>query len=59
MPTNEFTADIESCSCIADETLPRQLVVYQFGDPVTLPKECGVTYTETRHNRVPLSEFFE
>src|SRR5215472_11759129 len=65
MPTNvstSFSADIESY--IADKTLPltrKQLVVYQFGDPLTLPKGRGVTYTATRYNRValpfaPLSE---
>src|SRR5215469_3696851 len=65
MPTNvstQFSADLEAY--IADETLPlarRQLVVYQFGDPLTLPKGRGVTYTATRYNRValpfaPLSE---
>jgi N4-gp56 family major capsid protein len=50
-----FAPDIESF--IADKTLPlvrRQLVVYQFGDPVTLPKGRGTTYTATRYNRVPL-----
>lgn len=50
-----FSADIEAY--IADKTLPltrRQLVVYQFGDPVTLPKGRGTTYTATRYNRVPL-----
>lgn len=57
-----FQADIEAY--IADKTLPltrRQLVVYQFGDPITLPKGRGLTYTATRYNRVslpyaPLSE---
>lgn len=58
MPTNtsgQFTADIEAF--IQDETLPlarRQLVVYQFGDPATLPKGRGTTYTATKYNRVPL-----
>lgn len=58
MPTNiagSFAADIEAY--LADETLPlarRQLVVYQFGDPLTLPKGRGNTYTATRYNRVPL-----
>jgi N4-gp56 family major capsid protein len=50
-----FSADIEAY--IADETLPlarRQLVAYQFGDPLTLPKGRGTTYTATRYNRVPL-----
>lgn len=53
--SGSFAADIESY--IADKTLPltrRQLVVYQFGDPITLPKGRGVTYTATRYNRVPL-----
>jgi len=50
-----FAADIEGY--LADETLPlarRQLVVYQFGDPLTLPKGRGTAYTATRYNRVPL-----
>jgi N4-gp56 family major capsid protein len=50
-----FQADIESY--IADETLPltrRQLVAYQFGDPLELPKGRGTTYTATRYNRLPL-----
>ena len=65
MPINtapSFQADIEAY--IADKTLPlarRQLVVYQFGDPLDLPKGRGTTYTATRYNRValpfaPLSE---
>lgn len=52
---SNFSADIEAY--IADETLPlarRQLVAYQFGDPLTLPKGRGTTYTATRFNRVPL-----
>ena len=58
MATNsagQFTADIEAY--IAKETLPlarRQLVAYQFGDPETLPKGRGTTFTATRFNRVPL-----
>jgi len=58
MPVNvstQFTADVENY--IADKTLPiarRQLVVYQFGDPLELPKGRGTTYTATRFNRVPL-----
>jgi N4-gp56 family major capsid protein len=58
MATNtsgQFTADIEAY--IAKETLPlarRQLVAYQFGDPETLPKGRGTTWTATRFNRVPL-----
>src|ERR1700693_6389292 len=50
-----FSADIEAY--IADKTLPlarRQLVVYQFGDPLTLPKGRGTTYTATRYQRVTL-----
>lgn len=58
MATNvqgNFTADIEAY--IADEVLPlaqRQLVAYQFGDPLTLPKGRGLQYTATRFNRLPL-----
>ena len=58
MATNQasqFSADIENY--IADETLPlarRQLVAYQFGDPLELPKGRGTTYTATRYNRLPL-----
>lgn len=53
--STNFSADIEAY--LADKTLPlarRQLVVYQFGDPLTLPKGRGVTYTATRYNRVAL-----
>jgi N4-gp56 family major capsid protein len=58
MATNQasqFSSDIENF--IADKTLPlarRQLVAYQFGDPLTLPKGRGTTYTATRYNRIPL-----
>ena len=58
MATNQasqFSTDIENF--IADKTLPlarRQLVAYQFGDPLTLPKGRGTTYTATRYNRIPL-----
>lgn len=58
MPTNtasQFASDVEAY--IADETLPlarRQLVVYRFGDPLTLPKGRGASYTATRFNRIPL-----
>src|SRR5258708_11971450 len=54
-PAASFVEDIEGY--LADETLPlarRQLVVYQFGDPLTLPKGRGTAYTATRYNRVPL-----
>jgi N4-gp56 family major capsid protein len=60
--SGQFTADIENF--IQDEVLPlaqRQLVGFQLGDPLTLPKGRGVTYTGTRFNRIqlpsaPLSE---
>lgn len=58
MPTNtagQFSNDIENY--IADETLPlarRQLVAYQFGDPLDLPEGRGTTYTAVRFNRLPL-----
>src|SRR5260221_3256818 len=58
MPTNsaaQFSGDISLY--IAAKTLPlarRQLVVYQFGDPATLPKGQGTTYTASRYQRVPL-----
>lgn len=54
-PAASFVADIEGY--LADETLPlarRQLVVYQFGDPLVLPEGRGTAYTATRYNRVPL-----
>jgi N4-gp56 family major capsid protein len=57
-----FNSDVESY--IADKTLPltqRQLVAYQFGDQLRLPKGRGLTYTASRYDRVnlpfaPLSE---
>lgn len=58
MTTNQasqFSSDVEAY--IAEETLPlarRQLVVYRFGDPLTLPKGRGTSYTATRFNRIPL-----
>lgn len=58
MPTNSssnFSSDVSNY--IAEETLPlarRQLVAYQFGDPLGLPEGNGVTYTATMFNRVPL-----
>lgn len=42
---------------IQDEVLriaQRQLVAYQFGQPLTLKKQTGVTYTATRYERLPL-----
>lgn len=53
--SGSFSADVEAY--IAQATLPlarRQLVVYQFGDPLTLPKGRGVVYQAARWNRVPL-----
>ena len=53
--SSQFAADISNY--IADKTLPlarRQLVAYQFGDPATLPKGNGQSYTATRYNRLPL-----
>ena len=53
--SSQFQADVEAF--IADETLPlarRQLVAYQFGDPLTLPKGHGTSYIGTRYNRIPL-----
>ncbi len=50
-----YTADIENY--IQDEALPlaqRRLVAFQLGDPLTLPKGRGNTYTGTRFNRIPL-----
>jgi len=50
-----FQADVEAY--IAQETLPlarRRLVVYQFADPLELPKGRGVVYQAARWNRVPL-----
>jgi N4-gp56 family major capsid protein len=58
MATNvasQFSSDI--VAFIAEKTLPlarKQLVAYQFGDPLTLPKGRGTTYTATRYLRVPL-----
>lgn len=57
-----FSADIEAY--IQQKTLPRvqkQLVAYQFGDQLRLPKNRGTTYTASRYDRVstpfaPLSE---
>jgi N4-gp56 family major capsid protein len=58
MATNvasQFSSDIEQY--IQDKTMPlvqRQLVAYQFGDPLRLPKNRGTTYTASRYDRVPL-----
>lgn len=50
-----FSSDISNY--IAQKTLPlaqRQLVAYQFGIPLSLPKGRGTTYTATRYSRIPL-----
>lgn len=50
-----FSADVSNY--IADKTLAlarKQLVVFQFGDPLNLPKGSGLTYTASRYQRVPL-----
>lgn len=50
-----FNSDVENY--IQDKTLPltqRQLVAYQFGDMLRLPKGRGLTYTASRYDRVPL-----
>jgi len=51
----QFSGDI--VNYIAEKTLPlarKQLVAYQFGDPLTLPKGRGTTYMATRYMRIPL-----
>ena len=53
--SSQFSSDI--VAFIAEKTLPltrKQLVAYQFGDPLTLPKGRGTTYTATRYLRIPL-----
>ena len=50
-----FSADIENY--IQQKTLrlvDRQLVAYQFGQMLRLPKQRGTTYTASRYDRVPL-----
>lgn len=54
---SDFTGDV--VNYIAEKTLPnviRQLVVYQAGDPLTLPKNSGLTYQATRYVRLPLPQ---
>lgn len=49
-----FSADIENY--IQQKTLPlvqKQLVAYQLGDQLRLPKNRGTTYTASRYDRVP------
>jgi N4-gp56 family major capsid protein len=53
--SSQFSADI--VAYIQKEVLPltqRQLIAYQFGDPLELPEGRGTTYTGVRYNRVPL-----
>lgn len=53
--SSQFSADISNF--IQKKTLPRvqrQLVVYQFGDMLRLPKNRGTQYTASRYDRVPL-----
>lgn len=55
---SSFQADVQQY--IADETLPlarKQLVAYQAGEPLTLPKGMGTTYTATRYLRLPLPQY--
>src|SRR5258706_3255008 len=50
-----FQSDVENF--IQDEVEPlarRQLVAYQFGKPLHLDTNRGVTYTATRFERLPL-----
>lgn len=54
-PASNFSSDIENY--IQEKTQPlvqRQLVAYQFGDALKLPKNRGTTYTASRYDRVPL-----
>lgn len=53
--SGQFSADV--VAFIAEKTLPlsrKQLVAYQFGDPLTLPKGRGTVYTATKYVRLPL-----
>lgn len=54
-PSSNFSADISNF--IQKKVQPlvqRQLVAYQFGDALRLPKNRGTTYTASRYDRVPL-----
>ena len=54
-PSGSFNADI--AKYIQEETLPlaiRQLVAFQFGDPIELPKGRGTTYYASRYERLNL-----
>lgn len=53
--SSNFSADVENY--IQEKVMPlvqRQLVAYQFGDPLRLPKNRGTTYTGSRYDRIPL-----
>jgi N4-gp56 family major capsid protein len=52
---SSFSSDVSKY--IQEETLPiaiRQIVAYQFGDPLELPKGRGTTYYATQYNRLNL-----
>lgn len=52
---SNFSADISNF--IQKKVQPlvqRQLVAYQFGDSLRLPKNRGTTYTASRYDRIPL-----
>lgn len=54
-PSSNFSADISNF--IQKKVQPlvqRQLVAYQFGDQLRLPKNRGTTYTASRYDRIPL-----
>lgn len=54
-PSTNFAADISNF--IQKKVQPlvqRQLVAYQFGDQLRLPKNRGTTYTASRYDRIPL-----
>lgn len=54
-PSGNFSADISNF--IQKKVQPlvqRQLIAYQFGDQLTLPKNRGTTYTASRYDRIPL-----
>jgi len=53
--SSNFSADISNF--IQKKVQPlvqRQLVAYQFGDQLRLPKNRGTTYTASRYDRIPL-----
>lgn len=52
---SRFSSDV--ANYIQEKTLPlakRQLIAYQFGDQLSLPKNMGTTYTATRYQRLNL-----